>query len=522
MPRRAPRRAMRQSQAIASSRAPPKAAPLRRRSPAPGSAGDRPAPRCPGGARRPAATSTSSSAVRSPRSRPDEKWRSPSPASSTTRAAADRGGREVGSRARRGSRRRGRWRGPRWRSARSGWPSPSSTRRRPDGGFSAGISSRHGGGSGRDSYYGALLARDGHDVTLVARGAAPRRAARPAGLIVVREADGTRWEAPVRALAEPAGPAPDLVIVTTKSHHTLAAARAIAPVVGPTARRCSRCRTASRTSDAHRAVGARRRAGARGHRLRRPPRGRARHRGPRGRGAGEDRRPGRPHRARDAGSTRCSRRRGTSTLSDRIVHDQWLKLLWNAGFNAICAVTGATAGEALATPGSEALVREAMWEVVAVAARHGVTLDAEDVDEMAATKPELRDYHPSTARDLEAGKPLERDALCGFLAREGARARRADARQPGARRPARPPGGPRPRRGGEPFHRTGKGPVKRPGDRRTRDLACPLGHAIDGGVTTMRITELVARRDGGAGRRLGGVVVADQATTAGATPRRSR
>ncbi len=108
-------------------------------------------------------------------------------------------------------------------------------------------------------------------------------------------------------------------------------------------------------------------------------------------------------------------------LSERIVHDQWHKLLWNAGFNAICAVTGATAGEALATPGSEALVREAMWEVVAVAARHGVGLGAEDVDEMAAPNPGLRDYHPSTARDLEAGKPLERDALCGFLAREGER-----------------------------------------------------------------------------------------------------
>jgi 2-dehydropantoate 2-reductase len=107
------------------------------------------------------------------------------------------------------------------------------------------------------------------------------------------------------------------------------------------------------------------------------------------------------------------------TLSERIVHDQWHKLLWNAGFNAICAVTGATAGEALATPGSEALVRAAMWEVVAVAAHHGVTLTAGDVDGMAAPNPELRDYHPSTARDLEAGKPLERDALCGFLTREG-------------------------------------------------------------------------------------------------------
>ena len=50
-----------------------------------------------------------------------------------------------------------------------------------------------------------------------------------------------------------------------------------------------------------------------------------------------------------------------------------------------------------------------------------MTLTDADVDEMAAPDPELRDYRPSTARDLDAGKRLERDALCGFLAREGAR-----------------------------------------------------------------------------------------------------
>ena len=175
-----------------------------------------------------------------------------------------------------------------------------------------------------------------------------------------------------------------------------------------------------------------------------------------------DGRPGRAHARGRAPSTRWSRPRGTSTLSAQIVRDQWHKLLWNAGFNAICAVTGATAGEALATPDSEALVREAMWEVVAVAARHGVTLTAADVDEMAGDKPELRDYHPSTARDLAAGKPLERDALCGFLAREGAAARGAHAGQPRAGRPARAPGGPRPPAAssrGEPFHRAGKSSV---------------------------------------------------------------
>ena len=50
-----------------------------------------------------------------------------------------------------------------------------------------------------------------------------------------------------------------------------------------------------------------------------------------------------------------------------------------------------------------------------------IHLRREDVDEMAADNPQLRDYRPSTARDLDAGKTVESDALCGFLSREGAR-----------------------------------------------------------------------------------------------------
>jgi ketopantoate reductase len=49
-----------------------------------------------------------------------------------------------------------------------------------------------------------------------------------------------------------------------------------------------------------------------------------------------------------------------------------------------------------------------------------VALTAGDLDEMAAAAPGLEDYHPSTAQDLAAGKRLEREALCGFVVREGA------------------------------------------------------------------------------------------------------
>ncbi len=266
------------------------------------------------------------------------------------------------------------------------------------------------------TYYGALLARHGHDLTMVARGA-HLEAMRRAGRAVVREADGSRWEVPVRAIAAPGGPAPDLVIVSTKSHGTTAAAAALADVLAPDTPVLSLQNGVENMDRLGAVLGAGRVLGAIafvGLAVEEP-------------GVVDHEAEGWVRLGDPAGATELAARvhalvepAWQVALSDRIVHDQWSKLLWNAGFNAICAVTGATAGEALATAGSEALVREAMWEVVAVAARHDVVLTADDVEGMAAPNPELRDYHPSTARDLAAGKPLERDALCGFIAREGA------------------------------------------------------------------------------------------------------
>jgi 2-dehydropantoate 2-reductase len=108
-------------------------------------------------------------------------------------------------------------------------------------------------------------------------------------------------------------------------------------------------------------------------------------------------------------------------VTDEIVREQWKKLAWNVGFNAVCAVTGASVGEVLATPETALVVRGAMAELGMIARRRGVELTAADLDEMAAPVPGLERYLPSTAQDLAAGKRLEREALCGFVLREGAR-----------------------------------------------------------------------------------------------------
>ena len=363
------------------------------------------------------------------------------------RGPRPRGGPPVGSPGRRGSPRRGRSRAPRWRSA----PPARRPPRTPGAGRRARriqLASVLVMGAGAvGSYYGALLARDGHDVTLVARGphlaalgaAGPDRGARGRRRPLGRAGGRGRRAggAPTRSrhrrdqvAPHPSGGRGPRPMAPPRRHGPLAAERG--GERRPPRGGCSGPTGCSAASPSW-ACGWRSRAWS-------TTRRRA--------GCGWATRPASRPRARAAYELLAPS--WDVELAEDIVQAQWHKLLWNAGFNAICAVTGATAGEALATPGSEALVRQAMWEVVAVAARHGVTLTEAEVDEMAAPNPELRDYHPSTARDLAAGKPLERDALCGFLAREGARARRPHAGQRRARRPAGPPGGPFRRRQGLP------------------------------------------------------------------------
>lgn len=271
------------------------------------------------------------------------------------------------------------------------------------------------------SYYGALLARDGHEVTLVARGS-HLDALRERGSIEVAEPDGSVWSAPVRAAATPrgaGGPPPDLAMLTVKSHDTLPAARALAPALGPRTLVLSLQNGVDNVPRAESVLGeGRLLAGIAFVGLWVEAPGRVRHQ------AEGWVRVGDPAGGPTPRARALERLLGESwdvALSEDIVRDQWHKLLWNVGFNALCAVTGATAGEALATPETALLVREAMHEAVDVARGQGVGLTAEDVDEMAAPNPELRDYRPSTARDLDAGKRLEREALAGFVVREGAR-----------------------------------------------------------------------------------------------------
>ena len=107
-------------------------------------------------------------------------------------------------------------------------------------------------------------------------------------------------------------------------------------------------------------------------------------------------------------------------MSDDIQHDRWRKLLWNASFNTVSAITGRTrrscwpgAGIACAAPGADA-------EVVAVARAQGIDLQDADVDEQIAWTERAGAIRTSTTVDRERGREMEIDALIGVVVRRGA------------------------------------------------------------------------------------------------------
>jgi 2-dehydropantoate 2-reductase len=97
----------------------------------------------------------------------------------------------------------------------------------------------------------------------------------------------------------------------------------------------------------------------------------------------------------------------------------WSKMVWNAPFNAICALANLNAGAVVVQDAD--LVKQAMREVIAVARAHGVALPDLLVDGMLhVTRSEFPDTVPSMLQDVRRGRPTEIDILAGRVAELGA------------------------------------------------------------------------------------------------------
>ena len=114
---------------------------------------------------------------------------------------------------------------------------------------------------------------------------------------------------------------------------------------------------------------------------------------------------------------RLSRAGIPCAISSAIEQVQWAKLLWNAPFCAISCLTRSTVREIVESEALTNLVRDCMKEVRAAAHIDGIDLKTELFDQTLAFSRGLGDFKPSMLQDLEAGKPLEYDALNGFVMR---------------------------------------------------------------------------------------------------------
>jgi 2-dehydropantoate 2-reductase len=114
---------------------------------------------------------------------------------------------------------------------------------------------------------------------------------------------------------------------------------------------------------------------------------------------------------------RLSRAAIPCAISAEIEQVQWAKLLWNAPFCAISCLTRSTVREIIESEALTNLALDCMKEVQAAARTRGLDLKTELFDQTLAFSRGLGDFKTSMLQDLEAGKPLEYDALNGFVMR---------------------------------------------------------------------------------------------------------
>ena len=99
-----------------------------------------------------------------------------------------------------------------------------------------------------------------------------------------------------------------------------------------------------------------------------------------------------------------------TTLSEQIQKDAWYKLWGNMTVNPVSAMTGATTDLILGDDLVRGFISAVMLEAREIGARIGVPIAQMPEDRHQVTR-KLGSFKPSMLQDVEAGKPVEIDAL---------------------------------------------------------------------------------------------------------------
>ncbi len=107
-------------------------------------------------------------------------------------------------------------------------------------------------------------------------------------------------------------------------------------------------------------------------------------------------------------------------VTTRIRQEIWVKILGNVAFNPISALTGATLVQMARDPDVNALVRRIMEETIAVGAKLGLEVPI-TIDQRIAGAEKVGEHKTSMLQDLEAGRPIELEAVVGAVVELGDR-----------------------------------------------------------------------------------------------------
>ncbi len=107
-------------------------------------------------------------------------------------------------------------------------------------------------------------------------------------------------------------------------------------------------------------------------------------------------------------------------VTTRIRHEIWVKILGNVAFNPISALTGATLAGILRNPDASTLVRNIMQETETLGSRLGLELPI-TIEQRMAGAAKVGEHKTSMLQDLEAGRPLELEAIVGAVLELGER-----------------------------------------------------------------------------------------------------
>jgi 2-dehydropantoate 2-reductase len=275
------------------------------------------------------------------------------------------------------------------------------------------------GCGGIGGYYGGLLARAGHDVVFIARGA-HLGALRQKGLTVY-SVHGDFSVAPVRATDSPAEAGiSDLVVVCVKTPATEEAARAMRPMIGPETAVMSLQNGVDAAARLGAAVGMEHVIGGATYisaalvapgvirqvsQFRRIVLGEM---------DGNDT----PRLQR---MVEALRRTGiTIEPTGTIRKVMWTKFVFIAGFSGAGSVTRLEVGDYRSVPETRALMTNLMREAEALARASGVDLDRDVVDQaLAVIDGAASSMKTSMQRDVEAGRPSEVESMIGVITRKG-------------------------------------------------------------------------------------------------------